>query len=302
MKRLVTLALVSAASWMSATTLKAEISTCFAPDTTIRVKDKLITTHERGNRFDVTVRRISPSGDTIRARQVFRGQYDLRRREVQYDLGDKIRIPIIKPKRDNNGKNGNAYRLDSEMLGFGWSKYVFGGETARLNSLGSYRFTLGLVAWNLYNRNTSFTLGTSFDFNKIHFYDNYTLRRNAEEVTQLVAPEEGRDFGKNRLSATYFNVYGRFTVRPFSHLARKFYLYGYTGCKVRTASSYKAWENKDVQRFDGDRNLSNVLLEVGGGLGYDWFGLQVLHTPQSIFTAGKGPDLRLTTIGVTLWF
>lgn len=301
MKRLVTIALASAACLFSTTALFAHNENTMAQDTTIRVKDKLITMHERGNRFNVSVRRINANGDTIKARQVFRGTYDLNRSEEQSFLNERIRIPFFSRSEGGHRKN-NRYKRDVEALGFGYGKYNFHGDLDRLNSSGSYRFTLGLLSWRLSKRSHSFRLGTSFDFNKIHFYDDFTLRRDADGITKEVAPEAGREFGKNRLSATYFNIYGRFTWRPIPQ-ARSFFLYGYAAGKIRIASSYKAWDRKDGRtNFDGDRNLSNFIPEIGGGIGYGSFGVQVLHTPQSLFLSGKGPDLRLTTIGVTFGF
>lgn len=299
MKRLVTMALASMACLLSVTTLFAHNN--MAQDTTIRVKDKLITIHDGGHRFNVSVRRINPNGDTVKVRQIFRGSYDLHRSEEQRFLNDRIRIPFFSRSEGGNRKN-NRYKRDTELLGFGYSKYNFHGDLDHLNPSGSYRLTLGILSWRLSKRSHSFRLGTSFDFNKIHFYDDFTLRRNADGITKEVAPEAGREFGKNRLSVTYFNVYGSFTWRPIPQ-ARSFFVYGYAAGKIRTASSYKAWDRKDgLTRLDGDRNLSNFIPEFGGGIGYSNFALQVLHTPQSLFTSGKGPDLRLTTIGVTFGF
>ena len=301
MKRLITTVLFSTTCLLSATALSANNDNTFAPDTTIRVKDKILTIHERGNKFNVSVRQINAKGDTVKARQTFRGSYDLNRSEEQSFIGDRIRIPFFS-RSEGGHRKSNRYKIDAEGLGFGYGKYNFHGDLERLNSSGSYRFTLGLISWRLSKRSHSFHFGTSFDFNKIHFYDDFTLRRNAEGITKEVAPEAGREFGKNRLSATYFNVYGRFTWRPIPQ-ARSFFLYGYAAGKIRTASSYKAWDRKEGRtNFDGDRNLSNFIPEVGGGLGYGSFGVQVLHTPQSLFLSGKGPDLRLTTIGVTFGF
>lgn len=298
MKRLFTTVLLSTTCLLSATTLSANNDNTFAPDTTIRVKDKVITMHEHGNKFNVSVKRINDKGDTIKARQIFRGSYDLNRNEEQRIIGDRIRIPLFSDHRKDN-RAYKDYRRDVGGLGIGFGKYLFDSDLKHLNSSGSYRFTLDLISWRMYKRSHSFHFGTSFDFNKIHFYDDFTLRRNAEGITGEVAPDAGQEFGKNRLSATYFNVYGRFTWRPIPQ-ARQFFLYGYAAGKLRTASSYKAWERKEgLTNFDGYRNLNNLIPEIGGGIGYGTFGLQILHTPKSLFHSGKGPDLRLTTISAT---
>lgn len=298
MKRLITKVLLSTACLLGTTTLSATNNHIFSPDTSIRVKDKVIILQERDKKLNVYVEQVGPDGNVFRARQIFRGVYDLKRSEEQSFVGDKIRLPLFS-RYSHNNNDFRGYKRDVGGLGIGFSKYLFDGDLKHLNSSGSYRFTLDLISWRLYRRSHSFHFGTSFDFNKIHFYDDFTLRRDAEGVTREVAPDAGQEFGKNRLSATYFNVYGRFTWRPIPQ-ARNFFLYGYVAGKIRTASSYKAWERKDGRiNFDGDRNLNNFIPEIGGGIGYGAFGVQVLHTPKSLFHSGKGPDLRLTTIGVT---
>ncbi|MDO4770602.1 hypothetical protein [Porphyromonas sp.] len=299
MKRFLTAGLLIASLFAPAALSANEASVC-APDTTVRVKDKLITLHEKGQRFNVTVRRINAEGDTINARQIFRGTYDLGRREEQTFSFDKIRIPFV--TRERKGKNKKSYRVDISGLGFGFSRFQFSGNLDHLNTTGSHRFMLGLFAINYKQKAMTFTLGTSFDFNKIHLLDDYTLRRDATGKTVETAPLAGEAFGKDRLSATYFNMYGRFTLRPIPGLSN-FYIYGYAAGKILTASSMKAWSRTTGrENFDGNKNLRNFLPEVGGGIGYGWLGLQILYTPQSLFLSDKGPDLRMTTIGVTLGF
>lgn len=289
---------LSVAAWLGSTALCSAENVMAQADTTLRVDNKLITLNEKNNRLDVTVHRISRSGDTTQTKRIFRGIYDTNRTEEQTVL-DQINIPFIR-KRTNYSRR--YPHLDIDALGFGFSGFHLSGQTDHFNISNSSRFTLSVLNANLRYRYVSFRLGTSFDFNKIKIMDGYTLRRNTDDVSVMVPPLNGENFKKNRLAVTYFNMYSEIKVNPFSQF-RGFYIKGYAGLKLKTASSVKAWRSDGGRTsYNGDNGLRTAVPEIGAGIGYRSVGLMITHTPTSIYLPGKGPDLKLTSFGVQLMF
>lgn len=308
MKRKNFLIALTTVSILSSSSLFALTSPEMKADTTLRVGDKIITVRDKGNRMDITVKRVSPSGDTINATPYFKGSYGFGKKEEQTYLTDRVRIPFIPERKERNfmtyGTKGKEKKVsrDISALGVGFSKFNFSDAPEHVDLSGSYRFMIEVLSANIRTKSMTFTLGTTFDFNKIKLLDRYTLQRNADGVTVMTPPNDATNFKKNRLSATYLNLYGKISWNPIAE-ARRFFIYGYAGIKLKTASSMKAWKSEGGKLlFNGDSNLRGALPEIGGGIGYGKLGLQVLHTPQSLFVDGKGPDLKITTIGITYGF
>ncbi len=289
---------LSVAALLGSTALCAAANAIAPADTTLRVDNKLITLNERNNRLDVTVHRITHSGDTTQTKRIFRGIYDTNRTEEQTVL-DQINIPFIRKK----SRSSRLYpHVDVGALGFGFSGLHLSGQTKHFNLSNSSRFTLGVLHANLRYRYVAFKLGTSFDFNKIKIMDGYTLQRNTDDVSVMVPPLNGESFRKNRLAVTYFNMYSEIKVNPFTEL-KGFYIKGYAGLKLKTASGVKAWRSDGGRSsYNGDSGLRTAVPEIGGGIGYHFVGLMITHTLTSIYLPGKGPDLKLTAFGVQLFF
>lgn len=263
-------------------------------DTTIRVDNELITIEKKNGKMDVTVHRITEQADTVKTRRVFRGVYDLNRREEQTFGTDFIRIPFVPHDYSKDCKKG---RISMGILSFGFSAIQFHGQNGRMEQSGSRRFSLGLLSFHYNKGAMEYILSTSFDFNRLNVMPGYTLKRNAKGETEYFELPKGDEFGKNRMKVTYFNTRAIISVRPFSEI-KSLRLYAFAGLKIKTASSMKTWINGKETRYDGNNDLRPFIPEIGASIRYGWFGLEGTYTPVSIFTKDKGPDLRYTTIGI----
>lgn len=280
----------------SFTTLAATLSLTaathqpIAPDTTIVVGRTTIQVKELRDETIVQIERTNQNGDTIRARSRVSEKQG---REHSVILPRRIRIPFVYNTPTAKKKSIN---YDSSMLSFGYGKMLFDGASDKIDHVGSYRWTLEVISANVYTKYVDFRMGTAFDFNKIKLLDDYTYQRNEQGVTTLFAPQEGANYKKDRLSATYLNLFAQVRFKPISQV-RKIWISGYAGIKLNTASSMKVWHrNGGKDSFDGNKNLKGYLPEIGAGIGYGPLGVHFRHIPTSIFAKDKGPALMISTI------
>lgn len=265
-------------------------------DTTIVVKDKIIEVKEDGSKYTVILKK-TVNGDTLNCKKIFEGNYDTDKKEEKHYLSSSVRLPFFCIK----GKKTKEWSTETSFLSFGFNRlYISGDGSDHINIGKSNRFSLGLFSASIKKRNLAFTLGTSLDYNRIYFADNYFLNKDKEGNTVSMR-HDGQELNKSKLNIVYFNTFGRVNYKPFQQF-REFHVYGFAGVKIRTSSYMKIWPKEGSREsFDADTNLSPAVLELGAGIGYSFINLEATYSPTSIFKSGKGPEMCMGTIGIRLF-
>lgn len=271
-----------------------------APDTTVRIEDKVLVINETEDDIDIMLYRYNPDGTRGRSEQVFKGVY-LKGRSIEQRFRNTIFDVPLNLTRSNKCSGDKRIR----SIGSGSFKLGFvnltGSAGEHINASSSLRYTLGLMSVS-YRLNDWLVIAPNLDieFNSIHLKNNYSFQ-DVEGLTQVLPAAEGVTYDNSRLHITYMNVAVPFMMKK---CRSSFSLYAAPVLKFKTASSSKVWlpDNKSHQKHGRDLNLNPIVLEARVGINYSAFNLYGSYTLTPLFRSGKGPDTRMFAIGFGFGF
>ena len=166
-------------------------------------------------------------------------------------------------------------------------------------------FNTGIVS----TRHFALVTGIGMELNNFKFDKNMTLTRNA---MGYIVPDEsyaqrGVRLKKSKLSTNYFVVPLLAEFRfPVARRGRPFYFYGGVtgGWCFNAHTKIKYFENghRKKDKSHNHLNIRNFKYGYTAGIGYNRLGLYASYYPESLFRAGKGPEVRQVNIGLSLNF
>lgn len=166
-------------------------------------------------------------------------------------------------------------------------------------------FNTGIIS----TRHFALVTGIGMELNNFKFEKNVSLTR---DPTGYIIPDEsyaaqGIRLKKSKLSTNYFVVPLLAEFRfPVDGRGRPFYFYGgVTGgwCfNAHTKVKYFVDGDRKKDKRHSHLNIRNFKYGYTVGIGYNRFGLYASYYPESLFRAGKGPEVRQVNIGLSLNF
>jgi hypothetical protein len=224
---------------------------------------------------------------------------------IDNEDGTEVRWGKDKHKKDKTGKfNGHWEGVELGFNGFDKADYsmynVFQQDFMDLNQGKSAEFNLNFYELNigLAKSYVGLVSGMGLSFNSYRFENPYTLGKG--EYTILPERLNADNLSKTKLAISYLKVplLLEFQIPVNQHEGRLFINAGLVGgVKIGSHTKVKQGDKKDKNR--SGFYLNSFKYEATARVGYKDVSLFATYSLTPLFQAGKGPDLKPFTIGIS---
>ena len=224
---------------------------------------------------------------------------------IDNEDGTEVRWGKDKHKKDRSGKfNGHWEGVELGFNGFDKPDYsmynLFQQDFMDLNQGKSAEFNLNFYELNigLAKSYVGLVSGMGLSFNSYRFENPYTLGKG--EYTIIPARLNADNLSKTKLAISYLKVplLLEFQIPVNQHEGRLFINAGLVGgVKIGSHTKVKQDDKKDKNR--SGFYLNSFKYEATARVGYKDVSLFATYSLIPLFQAGKGPELKPFTIGIS---
>lgn len=280
-------------------------------DTTVIYNNKTILLEDSLGQFKVIVM----DKDSTPYKKLYEGVFSEGKSYEKWTVTEEfgIQLPFLNKL---SGKKKKDYKMEAHWAGIGWGFANISDADYKINNIdglslksessNEFYFNISEKIIPIYRNNLGLTTGLGFDWHN-YFLDYNTHLLDIDNVTDVYAAPAGVNYEYSRLRTFQITVPLMLEWQPTFGKNHEIYVTAGVVGGVNTFASYKvkykdASENTIKFVESKGLNISPITLDFIGQIGYDDWGIYAKYSPFGLFQSGKGPEVRVVSIGATLNF